>query len=97
MKIALKYSAVLLSITLISFHTSCKKKDYVCECTNTTSIPSIPAQYAFYTAALLQPTTTTKTIKGVKKKEAENQCQDSENTISFMGYSGTIKSSCSLK
>lgn len=95
----MKYTTLLICAVLLSL-TSCKKKDYTCQCSNSVTIPNlaqVPDQYKTYLMLLMQPTTSSKTIPNAKKKDAENQCKDSEQSVSYFGFSGTLKSTCSLQ
>lgn len=79
----MKKTLILLSSTLILSVTSCKK-DRVCECTNTASEGS--------------SSTSTTTIKKIKKSEAKNLCQKMTYTsTSNSGFTSTSINDCKLK
>ncbi len=79
-----------LSIAAVLFLASCRK-DYTCECANTTSIPT-------GTGGSQGTTTYTKTVlKKTKKADAEMQCKNGTTGYTYLGFTVTVNSTCSLK
>jgi hypothetical protein len=75
---------MMLAAAVISLG-SCKK-DYICDCNVTITIPS-------YSESRLERTE----MQNTKKKDAEAECKDREETRSFLGQTGTAKYDCELK
>lgn len=73
----------LLTAAILGFMVSSCKKNYTCECTETSSDPSEPASTYKYSTGK------------VKKKDAEAFCSNLESTYSFFGTTYTEK--CELQ
>ena len=78
-----KYLALFGGITTVLISTSCKK-DYVCECTNSSSNSS-------------SASISTTTVKDATKKQAKAYCVSTEDTSTYNGTTTVYSSNCELK
>ena len=79
-----KYLALLGAISTALISTSCKK-DYVCECTSSSSSNASSASIS------------TTTVKDATKKQAKAYCVSTEDTWSYNGVTTVYSSNCELK
>jgi hypothetical protein len=79
-----KIALILLAGALIA---SCKK-DYVCKCTSTATIPGFGTVDSSFTVD----------IKKAKKKDAESKCSANENSASgsYMGFTISYVTECNI-
>ncbi len=77
----------LLAIICCTAFVACKK-DYTCKCTASSTVPGFGTVDSSYTID----------IKKSKKKDAESKCKANENsaTVSYMGFTVTYTTKCSI-